>query len=384
MAALEAATQPATVSERKTLLRPQTRARWVAGSSPAMVNWGLNIKQQPYHSKARRNDVFLASQGGGARAMRKTILLALLLAGVPCAASADDGAASLATGSIAFTKVAPVRMKSEDLYISPQKVRVRFEFENDTDRDFETVVAFPLPDVDVGEHWTGELGPISNDPVNFVGFSARVDGKPVALQSEQRAVVEKTKRDVTALVKAAKLPLNTLMRGEEFEKREGSLPPAEVKQLEAAGVLDEGIPNWILKTKFYWTQRFPAHQTVVIEHDYQPVSGSYNSAIYFADHDQGDAYCVDPRTSAAIKGLQAWHDKKGDSSFALYTDYILKTAKTWNGPIGRFHMTLDKLKPEHLLAVCWIGELKKTTPTTFEFTAEQFTPDRDVHMVVLE
>ena len=40
MAALEAATQPASVSERKYPLRPQTRARWVAGSSPAMVSWG--------------------------------------------------------------------------------------------------------------------------------------------------------------------------------------------------------------------------------------------------------------------------------------------------------------------------------------------------------
>src|ERR1700685_2822424 len=101
----------------------------------------------------------LSTAGGGARAMPKTILWVLLL--VPGTASADDGAASLATGSIVFTKVAPVRMKSEDLYVSTKKVRVRFEFENDTDKDFETVVAFPLPDIDAGELYTQEVGPVT-------------------------------------------------------------------------------------------------------------------------------------------------------------------------------------------------------------------------------
>jgi hypothetical protein len=37
MAGFKPATQPASVSERKESLRPQTRARWVAASSPAMV-----------------------------------------------------------------------------------------------------------------------------------------------------------------------------------------------------------------------------------------------------------------------------------------------------------------------------------------------------------
>jgi hypothetical protein len=37
MAALEAANQQASVREPMNLLRPQTRARWVGGSSPPMV-----------------------------------------------------------------------------------------------------------------------------------------------------------------------------------------------------------------------------------------------------------------------------------------------------------------------------------------------------------
>ncbi len=174
------------------------------------------------------------------KAMRKAILLTLLLAGLPSAASADDGAASLAAGGIVFTKGAPVRMKSEDLYISPVKVRVRFEFANDTDSDFETVVAFPLPDIDVGNYWTEALGTITNDPVNFVGFKVAVDGKPVAFQVEQRAISLTTHKDVTSLVTGAGLPVNMLTpsRAEEFYRLLKSLRPQQLKTLIAAGALD--------------------------------------------------------------------------------------------------------------------------------------------------
>ena len=110
-------------------------------------------------------------------------------------------------GSIVFTKVAPVRMKSEDLYISPANIHVRFEFTNDTDRDFETVVAFPLPDIDVSSSRTMAFGTITEDPVNFVGFRALVDGKPIKFQVEQRAISLKSGKDVTALLKEAGLPV---------------------------------------------------------------------------------------------------------------------------------------------------------------------------------
>jgi len=55
------------------------------------------------------------------------------------------------------------------------------------------------------------------------------------------------------------------------------------------------------------------------------------------------------------------------------TDYILSTAATWKGPIGHFHLTLDKRDARNVLSVCWQG-LKKTSPTTFEFTADNFAP----------
>ena len=49
------------------------------------------------------------------------------------AALADDSSAQLGAGGIVLTKNADIRMASEDLYISPKRVKVHYTFVNDTD-----------------------------------------------------------------------------------------------------------------------------------------------------------------------------------------------------------------------------------------------------------
>lgn len=297
-------------------------------------------------------------------------------------ALADDGAASLAMGSVTFSKNTQVRMASEDLYISPVQVRVRFEFVNDTDRDVETVVAFPVPDLkmqDLGSP-PQNLGATTPDLVNFVGFKVSVNGKPVQFATEQRALLNGA--DITALLKQSGMPLN--VAGDYgWPAREKALRtmsrPRRTRLVQAGAIEDDtGFPNWTMRTRFYWTQRFPAHGITVIEHAYQPVSGNWNSASYFTGQD-GAEYCVDAQTRAAIKAIVAQREND-----ARYVDYILKTARTWNGPIGHFRMTLDKLKPSNALSLCWDGSLKKTGTTTFEFKADNYMPAHDIHMLVAE
>ena len=102
-------------------------------------------------------------------------------AGLLCAASAlaDDSSAALSAGGLVLTKSTAVRMADENLYISPQKVRIRFVFANDTDRDVETPVAFPLPDIDTNQFTLSQVGTMSADPVNFVDFTVTANGKAV-------------------------------------------------------------------------------------------------------------------------------------------------------------------------------------------------------------
>lgn len=317
-------------------------------------------------------------------------ILAGLAAACAGAACADDSSAMLQAGSIVFTKNTPVKMAAEDLFVSPNAVRIRFEFLNPTRRDVETFVAFPLPDLSTGTFWGSPLGTVTDDPKNFVGFKAVVDGKPVPFTVEQRAFLKA--KDVTAAVLAAGAPINPTSN--EGYAKLSSLPKEKQKALVAAGVAerdgDELIPQWTVRTRFYWPQKFPAGKTVVIEHSYQPVTGqSFFSTQYQKRGEKLDGidYCFDAQTWAALEaktGKAKNNPDMGGYMQAYQTAYILATAGNWQGPIGRFHLTLDKKAPDNILSVCWDGELKKTGPTTFEFSKENFAPKRDLHMIVLE
>src|SRR6185503_11025056 len=92
---------------------------------------------------------------------------ALLAGAASYSALANDSSAQLAGGGLILTKNADVRMASEDLYISPYEVRVRYEFVNDSNRDIETTVAFPMPKADMYELSEVPLGMTTDDPVNF-------------------------------------------------------------------------------------------------------------------------------------------------------------------------------------------------------------------------
>ena len=66
---------------------------------------------------------------------------------------------------------------------------------------------------------------------------------------------------------------------------------------------------------------------------------------------------------------------------AHYISYVLRTANSWAGPIGRFRLTLDKGAPENVLSLCADG-VKKIGPTTFMVEKTDFIPDRDLEVLV--
>ncbi len=94
----------------------------------------------------------------------------------------------LGAGGIVLTKNADIRMAAEDLYLSPKAVKVHYVFANDSATDIDTVVAFPLPDIDNYEYSESPIGTTLDSTPNFVGFKLLIDGKPVAATAEVRAV----------------------------------------------------------------------------------------------------------------------------------------------------------------------------------------------------
>ena len=61
------------------------------------------------------------------------------------ASLANDSTGWVSTGGIQYFKNPNIRMASEDLYISEEKIRVAYEFINDADHDLSETVLFPLP-----------------------------------------------------------------------------------------------------------------------------------------------------------------------------------------------------------------------------------------------
>jgi hypothetical protein len=309
---------------------------------------------------------------------------------------ADDSSAALAAGGVTLTQSADIRMAKEDLYISPSKVRIRFEFTNDADRDIDTIVAFPLPDLNASVFSEEPIGTITNDPVNFIGFTVTADGKRIAPQVDQRAIYEG--RDVTTLLAAQHIPVNIIAgRAGDIMQH---LSKAQIHALHAAGLSDsesgEGEhPHWTVRTKFFWKQHFSARETVVLEHAYQPVTGQtfYTSYDLSPDPKAEDYrhwtqnYCIDPATRKTLVARIGSKDGKtedGGNMLAFTTDYILMSGNNWKGPIGHFHLTLDKQAPQNILSLCWDGDLKKMGPTTFEFTRNNYAPSRDIKLLVLK
>ena len=328
------------------------------------------------------------------RKHRFPILAILFFAALVTPAHADDSSAQLGAGGLVLTHSDAIRMTAEELRISPRDVSARFRFVNEGNSDIETIVAFPLPDIDTSRFSEEPLGQTTKDPLNFVGFEVTADGRRVPFQTEQRAYYKG--RDVTETIRRAGIPLNIVDPA--FTKTLDGLPPARRKLLEAADLIDEESgsyphPHWTVRTRFWWRQQFPAGKTVLLEEHYHPVTGQ---SLFGTDElkTKGESgsywsknYCIDASTRNAIAAMLVHNHstpQNGNYLTAFTTDYVLVTGNNWKGPIGHFHLVLDKLKPDNALSLCWDGVLSKTGPTTFESSRENFAPKSDIRLLVLQ
>jgi hypothetical protein len=324
--------------------------------------------------------------------MLRTLLLAALVA-VPLGARANDSTAQLGAGGLVLVPNAGVTMVREDLFIAREGIRITYEFVNTTGKAITTLVAFPLPPLAGYDGDFQSTLPKADDAQNFVGFQVLVDGKPVTTQVDQRASIAGI--DMTDALKADGVPINLFVTP--AAEAMAKLPPERRRFYETRGMI---IPSpdgkvegliWDVSTVFYWEQTFPPGRTVVVQHAYQPVVGQ--GLITEATLKEPaeleryrTSYCLDKATEAGLRKLIAARRKaskgEADSLLESRVDYILKTARNWgDSTIGTFKLTIEKPRPETLMSVCFTGALKKTSPTTFEFTAKDFTPDQDLSIL---
>ena len=309
----------------------------------------------------------------------------LFFLGLGAVAFANDSSASLDTGDLVLVPNPHVELLEEDLFISAERIRVRYLFRNISQGDVTTLVAFPLPPLDYGMDTGYSIEP--RDPLDIVGFRLFVDGRPQPFQIDAKATVDG--RDVTATLAQHGIPLVIFAPDwegfETLRRRLDSLPPAVLSELRQAGIISdwgEGFEEqWAAHVTYYWQQVFPAGRTTEIVHDYAAVP----MATFFGEYDlevrtYHEEACIDAsfERGAERKLKGASHDLLE----ARLVRYILTTANNWRGPIGRFRLTINKGAPENLVSICADG-IRKTGPTTFEWTATDFRPTRELTVLFL-
>lgn len=241
-------------------------------------------------------------------------------------ASANDSFAAIKAGGLELKKSDGIVMESEDLYLSPSEVRVKYVFYNDSQKDISSIVAFPVPAIDVRmENASGEQILTDSDPFKF---KVMVDGKPVETKFERK----------------------------------------EIK------------PN-MFSLMYYWNQVFPKGRRLEVAHTYAPMVGGFFYIPEYAS-EEIRRYCIDPPLRSTLAKIMK---KDNPSSLLLATElvYILSTGSNWKGPIKDFRMIIDKEKPSRYVSLC-IDGIKKIDATRFEVKKENFTPKKDIEIVFLE
>lgn len=318
---------------------------------------------------------------------RPLIVAALGLALIAAPAVANDSTAAMGAGGLVLQRTDGIRMVSEDLYVSAREVRVKYRFLNHTAEPIETIVAFPMPDI-AGSWEESVGGDVDSDRI--VPFITWVDDHAVHVQLERKAMLGD--RDVTAELAAMNLPFSP--SGQSAMTAMEALSDADADRLAAAGLIaverQDGArwitTNWTLKTTWFWTQYFEPGREVVIEHLYAPATGgSAGSIVGDRESDIPDAaaeyaarYCTDRDFIAAAARKRA----EGLYLTETWVNYILTTGANWSGPIGDFRLVVDKGSPDALVSFCAEG-VRKIGPTQFEVRHQNWTPTRDLEILIL-
>ena len=313
------------------------------------------------------------------------LLACLFFIGAP--ALANDSSAELKTGGLVLLKTSKIEMRSEDLFISNKEIKIHYVFLNNSPTDIATVVAFPMPRIPMsGWGETLEIPNVNSD--NFLDFSTSVNGRPISARAELRAYQDD--HEVTSILKAAGVSLTSNYR--QMENILDRLPKSKTEALIRDKLVDANKgPRWSLAITYYFNIVFPAGKETRIEHKYRPSVGSSNVTSLGDQNlisqsqinEEVSTYCIDDATMKVISGAKKPPYMDYGSPFTEERiSYILHTGANWAGPIGRFHLTIDKGSPDNIINLCY--GVTKSAPTLVEFSKTDFTPNNDIDILIFK
>lgn len=296
-------------------------------------------------------------------------LLAMLCFAVTPALAADEGRGIgyAATGP-AFDLPAGMSVEQLELHIALNSVRLTYVFKTSTNQTVHFSVALPDMPVDASPDAIG-LGDTTDglradtQPTNYLNLAVRVNERSQLLTGHGRTLFDG--HDVTRRLLENGVPL---LYGVDGDAPWSQLPTAVQAALEADGLLAVDAAQWSYQASFEWEYSFEPGETR-LEVSYTPVAHYWSDITLDAfpeiepDGSGTRAYCIDDAVRRAFSRKP---------SFELYTVTHL-SAPSPRLPVGHYRLVVDKGAAANLAAFCPLAA-KKTAPTTFEWTATNFTP----------
>ncbi len=305
------------------------------------------------------------------------VLLALSALVVPPShmpANAAELSPEMATGAIAFAANASIILESQEVVITQDRITVTYGLRNNASMPQSLLLTFAMPDLDVAAIADKETAAEKFEQHNFIGAATQVDGQPVTMLFEQRALA--LGLDVTASLKAARLPL--VSAAGTFSQKLAALEPGLRLDLLERGILKEDgpaiVPAWTVKSVGYWRQTFsPGPATIV--HTYQPIAGSGD---YHADllPVLRKRHCLTAAQEGAIAALSLRRSAAQLTSIG----YLATAGGDAFGPARRFRIIIEMSDPATLVASCREG-LRRTGPLQLEWSATDYSHEEDLQVL---
>lgn len=320
---------------------------------------------------------------------------------IPMRVFANDGVAAQGVGGVKIAKSDKIAIKSEVLDISCDSIHVSYDFINESDRDEDTLIMFPLPAYPANIPETNDY---AGQPADF---TITVDGRPVNYQTQLKAVIVDfewldgggkkviSEVDVTDKLKAAGLSeqeiatyrFNTrYVEGKQGEEGyyQFPIPNDKVQQLAKEGLLSggnmgEATPQWENRVTYVWKQLFPSKKVVHVEHSYRPFT-SGGATAGFSRYTDGSEFCLSKDNVSKLKSI-----RKNKNNLDAYLNvpginvkYILTTANSWKDGIRDFTLRIHPKSKDEVVSSCFHVPLVKTSDNVYQAHLKNFHPTEEL------
>ena len=315
----------------------------------------------------------------------------------PIPVRAQDSSIELSIGGLVFKRHPSVSIESQELTITSEQIKARYRILNQGQAPVTLTVSFPLPDIDLTD--ADNIAIPTSDPLNPVGFETKIEGQSGSYNVIQRAFLGD--KDVSQAVRDAGLPL--IVSGGHQDRI------ARLSQSVRDRLLDDGLiqnagndergrqlfgGTWIVKTSATREQVFLPGRPITIDHVYRTSLGiSFDTVLRKALRDNRGMraavqryrkdYCITDQFLAEIDKIAGTAEANAAQLQERRINYVLMTGANSLASIKDFRLTVDQGSPGRLTSFC-ADNVKKISPTVFETRAKDFTPKRDLKILMVD